>query len=112
MWMMKNIDFKWTENHQQKFEQLKHEIIKAPILTQFKPGSPIIIRPDYSKFGIGGVVLQEEEDGPKPLLFFGRILKPAETRYSTIEGECLAVVTGFQKARIFILPATLVTSHD
>ena len=107
--LKKNTVFEWTPNHQEAFENIKESIVNAPILAQFIPGEPITIRPDFSSIGIGGVVLQGLSQNQKPLLFYGRKLSPAETRYSTIEGECLAIIEGFDKARLFILPSTSIT---
>ena len=88
-WVMlkKNTVFEWTPNHQEAFENIKESIVNAPILAQFIPGEPITIRPDFSSISIGGVVLQGLSQNQKPLLFYGRKLSPAETRYSTIESE-------------------------
>ena len=69
---------------------------------------------DWSRQGIGFFLLQKWcecpqihprccNDGWKLVLAGGRFTKPAESRYSPVEGELLAVVDALQKTRHFIL---------
>jgi len=106
-----SVPFVWTDELTRAFEATRDAIVRAPILAQFVPGSPIVLRPDYSTVAIGGAIYQRPPDGTalQPLLFYGRKLTPAESRYCTIEGECLAIVLGFQRCRPYILPSTTVT---
>ena len=53
---------------------------------------PFIVRTDASSTGLGGVLLQEHDQVLHPVTFVSRKLLPRETRYSTIERECLAIV--------------------
>ena len=69
---------------------------------------------DWSRQGIGFFLLQKWcectqihprccNDGWKIVLAGGRFTKPAESHYSPVEGELLAVVDALQKTRHFIL---------
>lgn len=108
--MKANAQFVWSSECTSSFESIRAAIVAAPILAQFVAGAPIVIRPDFSSIGVGGAIWQRSASGKlEPLMFFGRKLLAAETRYATIEGECLGVVIGFEKARAFILPSTSVT---
>ncbi|CAG7824499.1 unnamed protein product, partial [Allacma fusca] len=63
---------------------------------------PFVISTDASNTGLGAVLLQEHEDQLYPCWFASRGLKPAETRYSVSEKECLAVIWAIEKFRGFI----------
>ena len=53
---------------------------------------------DASHIGIGAALLQEDAASEKrPVAFAIRKLQPRESRYSTIERECLAIVWGVTK---------------
>ncbi|CAF4518486.1 unnamed protein product, partial [Rotaria magnacalcarata] len=94
----KGYPFIWTDSEQSSFDQLKIMITSPAVLIFPDPGKPYIIRTDASGVGIGAVLLQEQIVNRynitsiyKPVAFASRTLKPAETRYSTIELEVLAI---------------------
>ena len=48
-----------------------------------------------------------------PIAYFSRKLLPRETRYSTIENECLAINLGMQNFKVYLLgrPFEVQTDH-
>lgn len=61
----------------------------------FKPNfsRPFEVHTDASKIAIGAVLIQRADDNiPCPMMYFSRKMKEAETRYSAIDAEALAVV--------------------
>ncbi|CAM4788283.1 unnamed protein product [Rotaria magnacalcarata] len=94
----KGYPFIWTDSEQSSFDQLKTMITSPAVLIFPDPVKPYIIRTDASGVGIGVVLLQEQIVNRynttsiyKPVAFASRTLKPAETRYSTIELEALDI---------------------
>ncbi|CAF3937474.1 unnamed protein product, partial [Rotaria sp. Silwood1] len=94
----KGLSFIWTNIEQSSFDQLKAAITSPTVLIFPDPNKPYIIRTDASRVGIGAVLLQEQVSDDynitpvyKPVAFVSRTLKSAETRYSTIELETLAI---------------------
>ncbi|CAF4504816.1 unnamed protein product, partial [Rotaria sp. Silwood2] len=94
----KGIPFIWTDIEQSAFDQLKAAITSPAVLIFPDPNKIYIIRTDASRVGIGAVLLQKQvstnnKTTPvyKPIAFASRTLKAAETRYSTIELETLAI---------------------
>ena len=53
---------------------------------------PMILCTDASDVEVGAVLMKEFDDEKLPMVYASRKLNPAETRYSTIERECLAIV--------------------
>ena len=108
--------FKWTKEMEEKFILAKEKIVETVVegVKHFDTDRWTCLATDWSKEGIGFFLLQKycscEEitpnccnDGWKLVLAGGRFTKPSESRYSPVEGECLAVVDALQKARHFLL---------
>ena len=123
----KGIHFKWTEECEAAFVQLKAALTNSDVLAypQFRNSDkrPFILATDASDRGLGGWISQENDDGErKPIAFYSRSLNKAEGNYSTIEKEALAIVACIQAfhyylhGRYFILesdhaPLKYVLSH-
>ena len=59
------------------------------------------------------VLLQEDSAGEKrPIAFASRKLQPRETRYSTIEKECLAIVWGTAKFQEYLYGTEFILETD
>jgi len=80
-------DFEWTEHHTKILKQLKECITADQELAYFDPKKQIIIECDASMKGLGACLIQEG----KPVDFSSRSLTDAESRYSNIDREMLAV---------------------
>ena len=72
-----------------------------------------ILQTDASNVGIGAILLQEDDEGTKhPVAFASRKLQPCETRYSTIEKECLAIVWGVTKFQEYLYGTEFLLETD
>jgi phospholipid-translocating ATPase len=87
--------------------------------------SPVLNSPDYEKKfylqtdaserGIGAVLSQQDKEGSDhPIAFFSRKLLPRETRYATVEKECLAIVAALKHFSVYLLGThfTVLTDHQ
>ena len=104
----------WTQECEQAFQNLKTKLIKPPILKVPEVNKQFSVHSDASDVGLGAVLNQIGEDGEEhPVAYASRKLKPRETRYSTIEKECLAAVWAlkFFEHYLYGQPFTLVTDH-
>ena len=84
--------FEWTEHATLAVEALKKAILEAPVLAKFDRDLPTRVTTDASTVGIGAVFEQRHTQGWRPVAFWSRKLKDAETRYSATDIEWLAVV--------------------
>lgn len=100
--LRKNVKFRWTENQEKAFQEVKKKLIEEPVLTRPDFTKPFTLQTDASDVGLGAVLTQEVEGNEKVVMYASRSLSPAETRYSTSEKECLAVVWGIRKMRAFL----------
>ena len=83
---------KWTEQCQTNLDKIQELMSSGPILKLPVLDEPFTVRTDASDHGIGGVLLQEHDGLLHPVAFASRKLLDRETRYATIERECLGIV--------------------
>ena len=77
------------------------------------PNAPTCIMTDASDFAVGGVLQQLIDGHWHPISYFSKVLKPAETRYSTFDRELLAVYLSIKHFRYFVEGRTfhVLTDH-
>ncbi|XP_076546690.1 uncharacterized protein LOC143305763 [Osmia lignaria lignaria] len=109
----KGIRFKWTEDQQKSFENLRDELCTQPILQYPDFNRPFIVTTDASDYAIGAVLSQGEIGNDLPIAYASRTLNKAERNYSATEKECLAMVYAVQYFRPYLYGTkfTLVTDH-
>ena len=101
--LRKNCSFKWGEEQQFSFDTLKTALINAPILKFPDYNKQFIIRTDACAEGIGGALLQKDEDGVEhPIHYISRTLTKAERNYSTTDLEGTAVYYCADKFKPYI----------
>ena len=84
--------FCWTDAATQAMDTLKKLVSSAPCLARWEHERETRVVTDASKVGVGAVLEQEHGTGWRPVAFWSRGLRDAETRYSTTDREWLAVV--------------------
>ena len=89
----KDKDFKWAEEHQKAFEDIKKLITSSRVLKYFDPKSTnITLHCDSSRTGLGTCLIQDDQ----PIGFGSRSLTNAEQNYAQIELELLSVIYGLE----------------
>ena len=124
----RNSKFQWNETLQQLFDQSKVKLLKAVTdgIQAFNATRPTCIQCDWSKDGVGYLLLQQHcscptdnaprccADGWKLVYAGSRFTSPTESRYALTEGEALAISWSLNHARMFILGCKtllVVTDH-
>jgi len=102
----------WSQEADDAFWLLRDEISKQPVLKLPDFDKPFIVGTDASAVGLGGVLMQEYGSQKFPVLYVSRKLKPAETRYSTIERECLALVWTIKRLRRYLYGREFILEVD
>lgn len=98
----------WDAVHDEALKKVKELICKAPALAYFDPGKQLEIQSDASGQGLGAALLQEG----RPIAYHSRALRDAETRYSTIEKEMLALVVALEKWHQFTYGRKIIAFSD
>ena len=108
-------EFKWTQECQAAFDQLKNKLETAPILAYPNFDLPFTLETDASIQGLGAILSQKQQDGlVHPVAYASRALLPAERNYSISELETLAVVWAIQYFHAYLYghQVTVITDHS
>jgi len=98
-------EWKWEEEHQKAFEELKEKITSQLVLVLPRREGKFRVEMDASGHAIGGVLSQEQEGKWKPIAFLSRTMQPAEWNYEIYDKELLAIVKALAKWRQYLLDA-------
>jgi len=82
--LQKTSDFKWTDEHETEWQQLKVALTSAPVLQFFDPTKKTKVSTDASKNGLGAVLLQADDEVWKPVAYASRSMTDSECRYAQI----------------------------
>lgn len=104
--------FEWTPNHAEEWRQICHSLSSQPLLAVFDPARETKISCDASRSGVGAALLQNYNGSWKPVAYGSRTLSEAETRYSQIEKETLAITYGCEKFDHFVYGRTVIIETD
>ena len=74
----KDVEMQWGPPQQRAFQQLKNALCNAPMLVFLDPKLPYTVVTDASGTAAGGALMQDQGDGPCPIAFMSRVLKPTE----------------------------------
>ena len=92
----KDIAWQWGPFQREAFQTLKDALCNSPFLLYPDPKLPYVVVTDASGTVVGGVLMQDQGGGLRPLAFMSRVLKLTETWYSAYEQELAAVAYSFQ----------------
>ena len=102
----------WSDDAESAFNTLRKCLVSDSILHLPDFEKQFILQTDASSTGIGAILLQEFEGESFPIMFASRKLLPRESRYSTIERECLALIWGIGKFQVYLYGNTFVLQTD
>ena len=80
--------FEMTPSMAEAFEAIKITLALKPCIKPYDLNSRVVLHVDSSEYSIGGVLLQQGH----PVMLLSHKLSPAESNYSNIELEALAIV--------------------
>ncbi|CAG8754452.1 19601_t:CDS:2, partial [Dentiscutata erythropus] len=81
--LQRDIEFIWTDEHEEIFNWLKQQLITPPILQYSDYNVPFILFTDASYQGIGAILTQIKDKKEYVIAYAGRTLSPAEKNYKT-----------------------------
>jgi transposase InsO family protein len=103
----------WTPAHEDAFVKCKTLLSSSPVLAHFDEKKQLVLECDASQYGIGAVICHRIDGVDMPIAFASRSLHDAESRYSQLEKEALAIVFGVKKFHAFLYGRrfTLISDH-
>lgn len=93
----------WTQDCEKAFQDLKDSLCTEPVLQSPDFDKTFTVQTDASEHGIGAVLLQEGQGQLQPIAYISRKLLPRESRYSTVEKECLAIKWALDSLRYYLV---------
>jgi hypothetical protein len=102
----------WTDDCETAFKKIRDVLTSAPVLKLPELSEQFVVRTDASGSGVGAVLLQACKGVLHPVMFVSRKLLDRETRYSTIERECLAIVWAINKLARYLWGQEFVLQTD
>ncbi|GKE86723.1 reverse transcriptase domain-containing protein, partial [Tanacetum coccineum] len=92
--LKKETPFIFSTECQEAFKTLKKKLTEAPILVALDWDLPFEIMCDASDFAVGAVLGQRKTKHFQPIHYASKTMTEAQTHYTTMEKELLAVVKG------------------
>ena len=93
----------WTVECDSALRTIQTLLSSYPILMLPNVNLPFVVSTDASTTGMGACLMQERRGVLHPVKYISRKLLDRETRYSTIERECLAIVWAVKKLSRYLL---------
>jgi len=99
----KDVKWEWGDKEQAAFDELRQKLCSTPVLTYFKPGRPLLVETDASKYVCSGILSQHDEDGKwRPIAYRSKTMAPAECNYDVHDKELLAIVQALKEWRRYL----------
>ncbi|XP_074363093.1 uncharacterized protein LOC141703467 [Apium graveolens] len=92
-------NFKWTEEYEEAFQNIKKHLSSPPMLSNPKAGEILILYLAVSDFAISAVLVREEDGVQLPVYYMSKRLADAETRYTSLEKLAYALILASRKFR-------------
>src|SRR5690606_14613099 len=109
----KNKKFEWNQKHDKILDKVKAMVKKLPVLMYPDINKPFVMETDASEYGMGAVLLQEDENGIlKPVEFFSKLFTQHQRNWSAGEKECYAIVCALEKWRKLVIGTEVLIFSD
>ena len=116
LWAMLKKDnvFHWEGQQTWSFQQVKTLIAKAntTLLRYYDRNLPVTVQANASLRGLGACLIQKHNGEDQPIAFARKSLTDAETRYTNIERELLAIVFACQHFSTYLLGRSFIAESD
>ncbi len=104
--LAKNVDYKWEQQHQKAFEELKEALKQSTGLHLPAPQGKFRIYTDYSSSAVSAILHQIQKiDGKEvevSIAFSSRICRGKERTLGSAEGELLAAIFALTKYKQYV----------
>jgi len=102
----KGIEFTWGTAQEESFNHLKELVASAPAIRpiDYKSERPVYLSVDSSKYGIGFVLAQEDENGRRVPARYGSLpIHPVEARYAQTKLELYGLFRALKEYSLHLM---------
>src|SRR5208282_2105307 len=111
--LKQDIRFRWTDDCEKAFQELKTALIRAPVLVLPDFRKPVILTCDASTSGVRYILSQKDEGGREHVICYGgRGLRPNETRWGITDLELLALIEGLKSYHTYLADKLFIVVTD
>ena len=101
--LKKNQKWKWGEDQQKSFDELKSALSNAPVLAFPNPNKPYALYTDASDLALGAVLTQRDNNNnERPIAFISKAFTDAQKRWCTLERESFAILYSLDKLKTYL----------
>ncbi|XP_075633677.1 uncharacterized protein LOC142606168 [Castanea sativa] len=104
--------FKWTDECQKAFEELKAYLSAPPLLSPSTPGEELFMYLAVSSAAVSAALIREEGKIQKPVYFVSRALRGAGERYPRMEKLAFALITAARKLKPYFQAHPIIVLMD
>ena len=97
------VTYRWLEEHQTSFDNIKKALTSMATMIPLKKGISLLLYLTSTVNSIGVLLAQKEKGIEKPIYHFSRMFVGPEKRYLLVERHCLALIFVAQKLRHYLL---------
>src|SRR5438128_883183 len=97
--LRKHDRFKWTQEAQEVFDDLKRYLSSAPLLTTPKPGEVLLLYLTTSPQAVSIVLVAERNKDQQPIYYVSKILHGPKEHYTEVEKLLYALFMTSRKLR-------------
>ncbi|KAL6336144.1 hypothetical protein AAG906_011026 [Vitis piasezkii] len=109
--LAKDAKFKWDENCQNCFEDLKRLLTSTPI-EETKLGLLFEVMCDASDQAMGAILRQRDEWKPYVIYYASKTLNEAQKNYKTIKKELLTIIFVLDKFKAYLIGASISSINE
>ena len=111
--LKKHVVFQWGTAQQTAFNKAKELLQSHKVLVHYDQKKEVILSTDASAYGVGAVLSHIMEDGSeRHIAYYSRSMSSAETRYSTLDKEALAIVCGVKRFYQYLFGRKFIITTD
>lgn len=109
----KDEPFVWQPEQQLAFDKIKESLSSEQALGYYNVNDQTQLYADASPVGLGAVLIQFNEKGPRVISYASKSLSETEKRYCQTEKEALALVWAVERFHFYLFGRTfeLITDH-
>lgn len=109
----KDEPFVWQMEQQNAFDQIKRSLSEEKALGYYSIHDRTQLYADASPVGLGAVIIQLNDAGPRVISYASKSLSETEKRYCQTEKEALALVWAVERFHFYLFGRTfeLITDH-